>query len=291
MLGLGRHSRQRLLSTGRWRRVEGDVYAVDRMPLSWTGQAWAGILLGGQAARLGGLSAAFLHHLTDEPPRVLEVLVPSTSRARDRGQWSFTREQPGFRDPRSPGDPPRLTIEDTVLDLCDQASPTELVTWVTQAVQTRRTSVVRLRGALDGRSRHGQRRLLSELLGDVGTGADSALEVRYLRDVERPHGLPQASRQHVSRHLHRRDVVYLAYGLVVELDGRLGHEGMGRFRDMHRDNLALVSGQGTLRYGFADVVGRSCLVARQVGGVLSDRGWPGPFLRCPHCIDVPEAEF
>ncbi|WP_375426032.1 hypothetical protein [uncultured Friedmanniella sp.] len=166
-----------------------------------------------------------------------------------------------------------------------------MASWVTRAVQTRRTTSVRLRRALEARSRHGQRQLLSELLGDVAPGIDSPLELRYLRDVERPHGLPKADRQHLSRHRHRREVVYVQYGLVVELDGRLGHEGMGRFRDMHRDNLALVLGQGTLRYGFGDVAGRSCLVARQVFGVLAARGFAGPFIRCVRCLDIPESEF
>jgi hypothetical protein len=184
---------------------------------------------------------------------------------------------------RSPGEPPRLTIEDTVLDLCDGSDIRQVVGWVTQAMQTRRTSVVRLRTALDARSRHSQRQLLVELLGDVAQGVDSPLELRYLRDVERPHGLPEGNRQNVSRFRHRRDVVYREFGLVVELDGRLGHEGMGRFRDMQRDNHATVSGEASLRYGQADVAGEPCLVARQVAEVLILRGWRGEFRLCARC--------
>lgn len=282
-LGLGRHSRQRLLRSGQWQRLAGSVYQVHPSPLGWPGEAWAGILLGGAGARLGGLSAAYLHGLTTEVPTTVQVLVPLTSRARDRPPWYFTRERPGCRDRRSPGSPPRLTLEDTVLDLCEGVEPREVVHWVTQAVQSRRTTPVRLRRALAGRSRHSRRALLAELLEDVGQGADSPLELRYLRDVERPHGLPQAERQHRSRFHHRRDVVYRLYGLVVELDGRLGHEGVGRFRDMERDNHATVDGEATLRYGFADVAAVPCLVAAQVAEVLLGRGWPGPFLRCPSC--------
>jgi len=281
--GLGRHSRQRLVQSGQWRPLAWGVYQVHPVPLSWSGEAWAGILLGGSASRLGGLAAAHLHGLTPQPPAALQVLVPRSPRARDLPPWSFLREQPGCRDPRSPGEPPRLTLEDTVLDLCEGVDPREVVHWVTQAVQTRRTTPVRLQRALAGRSRHSRRALLAELLGDVAQGADSPLELRYLRDVERPHGLPRGERQHVSRYRHRRDVVYLAYRLVVELDGRLGHEGVGRFRDMERDNHATVDGEATLRYGHGDVAGVPCLVAQQVGGVLLAHGWPGPLLRCPNC--------
>jgi hypothetical protein len=83
-------------------------------------------------------------------------------------------------------------------------------------------------------------------------------------------------------------VVYLAYWLVVELDGRLGHEGPGRFRDMLRDNDATVDGEATLRYGYGDVAGSPCMVARQVAAVLSSRGWTGVLRRCSHCAGVPD---
>jgi hypothetical protein len=280
LLGLGRHARQRLLRSGQWSRLEGAVLLVHPVPLTWTGYAWAGLLLGGPGARLGGRAAGHLHGFADEPH---EIEVLTRQRVDDRGRWRFHREGAGVRDPRSPGAPPRTTVEDTVLDLCEGASAREVVDWITRAVQTRRTSAVRLRQALERRSRHSRRRLLAELLGDVGQGADSPLELRYLRDVERAHGLPVGVRQDVSRFRHRRDVVYRAYGLVVELDGRLGHEGVGRFRDMTRDNHATVSGEATLRYGHADVAGEPCGVARQVADVLLRRGWDGPFVRCPAC--------
>lgn len=283
LLGLGRHSRQRLLASGQWRRLEGSVLVVHPLDVDWSGLAWAGVLLGGAGSRLGGLTAAHLHGLTPEPPAVVDVLVPVTSRGRDRWPWSFTRERPGVRSARSPGDPPRLTVEDTVLDLCDGADVRAVVGWVTQAVGSRLTTAGRLSRALAERSRFAGRPFLQELLGDVGTGAHSPLELRYLREVERPHGLPVGRRQHRSRSRHLRDVVYDAFALVVELDGRLGHEGTGRFRDMNRDNLATVSGEVTLRYGHADVVSSPCLVALQVAAVLTGRGWTGRLRRCPAC--------
>ena len=81
--------------------------------------------------------------------------------------------------------------------------------------------------------------------------------------------------------------MYRQYATVVELDGRLGHEGLGRFHDLRRDNAAAVMGEQTLRYGWFDVRGEQCQVAFQVGGVLSLRGWAGPVTRCPRCRLVP----
>jgi len=105
--------------------------------------------------------------------------------------------------------------------------------------------------------------------------------------VERAHELPRGSRQARSgdrRHL--RDVEYKEYGVVVELDGRIGHTGMGRFRDMWRDNSATVEDRVTLRYGAADLYGRPCAIAGQVASVLARRGWRGCPSRCDRCRRV-----
>ena len=80
------------------------------------------------------------------------------------------------------------------------------------------------------------------------------------------------------------DVFYDEFGLLVELDGRLGHEGMGRFRDMRRDNPATTEGLATLRYGHADVFGLPCEVALEVATNLIRRGWTGFPTRCDHCL-------
>ncbi|WP_375426247.1 hypothetical protein [uncultured Friedmanniella sp.] len=216
------------------------------------------------------------------------MLVPLHQVNRSRGCWQFRREREGVRDLRSPGSPPRTTVEDTVLDLCDEGSAEQVVGWVTTAVQTRRTTPAALRRALRRRLRIRHRKLVSDLLADVAVGAESPLEVRYLRDAERAHGLPRGQRQDSSTPEYSRDVVYHPYGLVVELDGRLGHTGMGRFRDMWRDNRTLLEGRPTLRYGTVDVVGSSCEVAVQVATALTRLGWTDPPTRCRRCFRVPD---
>jgi very-short-patch-repair endonuclease len=230
-----------------------------------------------------------LHGLNPEPDPI-EVMVPWGSVLKSRGWWRFVRERPGVRSGRSVGEPPRLTLEDTVLDLTRHASESEVIDLVTRAVQTRRTSPERLLRALQARSRLPHRRLLTGLLADVATGAQSALEVEYLRDVERAHGLPAGERQRSARGTWL-DVRYRKFALIVELDGRLGHTGMGRFRDMRRDNAALVDGEATLRYGYHDVHCTGCEVAAEVGTVLVARGWTGFPERCSKCRNVPYSEI
>ena len=178
-----------------------------------------------------------------------------------------------------------------MLDLCDLGPEAQVVGWVTSAVQRRLTTPGRLRRRVDGRPRVRYRRLLLHLLADVATGAESPLEVGYLNDVERAHGLPRGARQLSSGTPYVTDVDYRPYALLVELDGRLGHEGNGRFRDMDRDNVAGLDGLFTMRYGAQDLYGRPCAIAAQVARALTQRGWTDLPTRCSRCRSVPDQDW
>jgi hypothetical protein len=119
--------------------------------------------------------------------------------------------------------------------------------------------------------------MVEAMLVDVAVGAQSPLELVYLRDVERAHGLPRGDRQVrvAGRRVIWIDVDYDGFATRVELDGRLGHQGEGRFRDRRRDNRAVVGGIWSLRYGFAETFGSPCEVAIEVALVLRERGWAG----------------
>ena len=149
-------------------------------------------------------------------------------------------------------------------------------------MQARLTTPDRLRRAAADRHFLRHRRLLEDLLVDVAIGVRSPLKLRYLRKVERPHQLPEAGRQ-IRRRGSEVDVYYEEFDLLVELDGRLGHADMGRFRDMRRDNRATTDGLATLRYGHTDVFGLPCEVAFEVGANLVRRGWHTGPVRCDNC--------
>lgn len=290
--GVTDHVLARLKASGFWQALAPGLYYVLPSPPTWDALAWGGVLLGGSEARLGPQSSGFLHTILPEPPPVVDVLVPAGGRYRTAGPWAFTRENPGVRSPRSAGSPPRLNVEDTVLDLTAIATTREIVHLVTRAVQHRRTRAPRLAAALADRPRHPHRQLLEDLFGDVGTGFDSALELTYLRDVERAHHLPEGHRQASRRGLpYLSDVGYDDWALLVELDGRLGHEGEGRFRDMNRDNRFVLAALITLRYGWIDVLDRPCEVAAQVAAILIRHGWSGLPSRCPRCLGATESDL
>lgn len=282
-LGLGRHALARLLAEESWRRFARGVYCTDPAEPSWRSWAWAGVLIGGDQARLGGAAAGHLHGLIEEPPAVITVLVPGFgTRPRIAGPWTFHREQPGVRRAAGRGSPPRLGVEDTILDLAGTADLADLIGWIGRAVQRGRTTPSRLRTVLARRSRIAHRGLLGELFDDVADGTRSTLERHYLHGVERAHGLPAGDRQ-VPQPGSEVDVWYRDHGLLVELDGLRGHDGKGRFRDLRRDNRSTGRGLATLRYGYPDVVGSPCRVAHQVAHNLTLRGWTGILQPCDRC--------
>ena len=285
--GMGRHSLGRLIKQGRWTRMATGLYFTkpDASP-PWEALAWGGVLLGGEPSRLAGLAAGHLIGLND-PPDTIEVLVPWTSVLRPREPWCFTRERSFVRSPRSFGSPPRLSVEDTVLDLADLSSTTRVIDLVTKAVQQDLTTAKKLTRAVAGRKRLRHRRFLLDLLADVAEGAETPLEIKYTRDVERAHALPRGVRQKSARRGRDfRDVTYDEFGLVVELDGQIGHLGTGRFRDMRRDNYAVVQGEVTLRYGWPDVNDIPCPVAFQIADVMIQRGWTDLPTRCDRCVNA-----
>lgn len=283
-------SAERLVDQRSWVRLATGVYQLGVGEPSWEGLAWAGVLLGGPRARLGFEAAGHLWKIVDEPPAEITVLVPHGRPIADRGRWVFQQERSDARSARSPGSPPRTTMEDTVVDLCTRAESRALPGLLTTAVQGRRTTAQRILACVDDRARVRHRDLLREMLGDVAQGAESPLELRYLTGVERPHGLPRAQRQARSRSGKEiRDLRYEEWATIVELDGRV--HIAGRFRDMERDNAALLGGDVTLRYGWPDVTERPCAVAWEVAALLIRRGWPGVPTRCRLCELATDADL
>jgi hypothetical protein len=291
-LGLSRHSLVRLVGAGQWLPLGTGLFSTVPVPPPWEALAWGGTLLGGPHARLGPEASGYLYGLVRKPPRPIDVLVPAASPVRVRGPWRFIRERDGVRPARSPGSPPRLTPECTVLDLAGVRPAGGAVGLVTTAVQKGVTSPDRLRRLLDARPRQRHRRLIQGMVTDVAAGAETYLEMLYLRTVERPHGLPKGDRQDPHPDLpYHRDVKYRRFALIVELDGRIGHEGEGWFRDMNRDNRHALRDELTLRFGYFDVSGRACAVAYQVYLALTRRGYRDPFVRCRNCLTVPAVDL
>jgi hypothetical protein len=250
---------------------------------------WAAVLRAGMGAVLSHHSAAELDRLVGKPLPLIHVTVPTSRRVVGSVAGIIVHRSGRILQARHPSRlPPRTRIEETVLDLAETArSAADAFEWAFRACGGRHTTPERIRVAMEARKKLRWRAELTGALSDVADGVHSGLERRYLRDVERPHGLPTAIRQVRvvrGRRSAYRDVLYEEYLVAVEVDGAIAHPAEDKWLQAHRDNAAAVDGTITLRYSWADIVTRPCEVAAEVGAVLLRRGWPGGCRRCgPAC--------
>ena len=150
--------------------------------------------------------------------------------------------------------------------------------WITKACAKRLTTEEKLRAALAMRKKMRWRNEVDDVLAAAGSGIHSVLEYRYLRDVERAHGLPRSRHQArvvIDGKTMYRDVYYEEYQLAVELDGRLAHPVDERWRDSQRDNRAGLQGVQACRYTWRDIYACACETALLQAQILRRRGWPG----------------
>lgn len=291
LLGLG-HTTESIrvqLAARRWQHLLPGVYVVFTGPLPYITRVWGALLYAGDDAAASHETAAWLAGLLDEPPPLVHITVPSHRRV---------AEQPGLRVHYSnrvaasvhPARRPAQTrVEETVLDLVEEASRVDdVVGLLTRACQRRLTTAARLREWAGKRKKLRWRALVTDVLSDVVAGVQSALERRFLRDVERAHGLPRGERNRTEGEPGRRcyrDVRYRKYRTLVELDGSAAHPAEDRDADQIRDNDVVEQEEtAPLRYGWDPVAGHPCRVATQLARVLRRRGWKGRPRCCgPNC--------
>jgi len=285
--GLTRSQIEVRLCTGRWRRIFTGVYLTFNGPVPRRSLLWAVVLRAGPDAVLSHETAAELVGM-GEPTTVIHVTVP-THRTPGRIPGVVIHRSVHLTRCRHPTRmPPQTRVEDTVVDLTQTCRRLDdAMAWLARAVGSRVTTPERLAARFRARPKLRDRRSLLAALNDVAAGCHSLVELKYLRDVERAHGLPPSQRQ-VRRESESRydDVRYREFRTRVELDGRAAHPEHERWRDMRRDNAAVLAGDQVLRYGLGDVEGSPCELASQVAAVLTPAGWPGQPHPCsrPGCV-------
>lgn len=273
-----------LLRSGRWQPLQRGVYATFSGQPSRDAELWAAVLRVGPEAVLSHQTAAELDGLTSTQSEVIHVKVPDGKHI-ERIPGIRLHRSERLAEARHPSrTPPRTRIEETVLDLTQTAKNIDAAFgWLCQGCGSRLTTSDLLLTALHQRRKVRWRPILASALQDIGDGAQSVLEVHYVRDVERPHGLPRARRQaKVTRSSGR---IYLdnlvdRYRTCIELDGKAAHPVAERWRDIARDNASAANGITTLRYGWPDVTRHSCQTAAQIAEVLRSRGWTGQPTPC-----------
>lgn len=292
-IGLTPAQARRNVANTRWQQVFPGVYATFTGPISEVATLWAAVLYAGEGAAVSHLTALWLFGVIGRRPGVVHVAVPAPRKVVPQPGIRIHRTRAAVESVHPAARPPRSRIEVAVLDHSDGAPVDVALDVVLRATQGRFTTPARLRKALRARARHSHRALLMEVLTEVQEGVQSMLERRYLRHVERPHGLPSGARNRAERDGNRgnryRDVRYSPWTTVVELDGRAAHPPDEQFRDHRRDNAVSLAGNAVLRFGWRDVAVNPCAVAADVVAMLRSRGWRGTPTACGSACFVHQA--
>jgi hypothetical protein len=276
------------LRSGRWQSMYWGVYASFTGTPCREASLWAAVLRAGPNAILSHQTAAELDGLTDRQSALTHLTVPGEQHVTIIPGVRVHRSLRAVQARHPARTPPRTRLEETVLDLTEIAESLDVALgWLCRACGSRLTTPERLRSSMASRPRLRWRNDLQMALSDIGGGAHSMLELRYVRDVERPHALPVARRQAAAggpaRRIYR-DNLLARYRLCVELDGQAAHPSAERWRDIRRDNASAADGIVTLRYSWTDITERPCQTAAQIVLVLRQRGWTGTPRACrPGC--------
>jgi predicted transcriptional regulator of viral defense system len=287
------------VNAGKWQRVYPGVYVTFSGPLPREARLWAALRWAGVGALLSHETAAEVQELADKRSRAIHITVPRHRRpAQHRQQRGIVVHRSDQSRPEFPGTAklPRTRIQDTVLDLASVSTTfDQAYGWIARGVSRDLVTVSMLRAALAARRRIRWRAWLTDSVQESKDGVNSALERRYVRDVERAHGLPAAQRQarrEIGGKTHFRDNWYAEYRVAVEIDGPAYHRDEQVQRDRDRDNLNLaVDDARTLRFGPVGVTERVCVSAALVAATLRNGGWLGNPRSCrrPGCSVGPVA--
>jgi len=295
-MGLAIEAIRNRLRYGDWQRLETGVYAAFTGEPKREAEIWAALLRAGPGATLSHWTAAERHGLLNKASPAIHVTVPAD---RHPARWTkisgvvIHRSRSLGRNRHPVMMPPCTRIEHTVLDLIESAASfDEAYDWICRAIGRRRTTAARIRAAMDTRPKMRWRRDIELALGDADGGALSLLELRYVRGVERPHGLPTAKRQvRVRQETGNRylDNLYEEYRACVEIDGSAAHPEDEQWQDKDRDRWNAVHEKlETIRVGVLGLRNHQarCETAADVAKWLSDRG-PSVGHRCPRrCCPV-----
>lgn len=259
-------------------RVHPRVYVDHTGPLTAEQRAWAAVLHAQPAALCLGPASG--------RPNSGDVHVAvERSRRLDAPQGVVLHRVVGVEQMiRANTSPPRLALEHSLLPAIGRAADEgEVLALLTDQVGRSGVTAPLVRRAIGLHRRLRFKRLVLALLDDIENGTESVLEHGYLTRVERAHGLPAPVRQ-ARRGSERRDMDYVDFALVVELDGRLHDTWAAGNRDAARDLADIRSGQTVLRLRWRQVMVESCATAASIEAILIQRGWTGTARPCsPGC--------
>jgi very-short-patch-repair endonuclease len=232
--GLGEKAIDYRISTGRYRRVHDDVYALG--PLSMRGMLRAALLAAGDLSALCHASALVPHQLRTS---VVTIDVALPRKRRDTDKLRFHRLCLADDEIMRRDGLPVTTIERTLFDIA--ATGADIRKLAQEALAKRLTTRRRLSDFAERHKGEREAPALRRIAGEPHTRSD--LERRFRRFLD-DHGLPQPEWNHPLGP-YDVDCYWPQYGLVIEVD-EAAHE-FAFEEDRARDRFLAGLGLRTMR--------------------------------------------
>lgn len=261
----------------RWRQLNESVVVLHNGPLTLDQAHAAAVLSVTGPVALAAETAVGRLGMTGCEPSPVHVLIRRGDRVLPvDGVRVKVHESRRFQasDVLTPVFPPVVSMERAVIDAAVWSGrPQQACRWVANAVQQRLTTADRLLAELElaGKVRH--RRLLQQVLLDVGAGAQALSELAFVRFCRR-HGLPSPQLQVRLDSAGKRrylDAVLRGSGgrtVHVEIDGGVHLTLQARWRDTARDNDLLIDGVPVLRFPSAAIYSDDPVAVAQIRRAL-----------------------
>src|SRR4051812_17263873 len=243
-VGLTPRAIQGRIRAGRLHAIHRGVYAVGHRNLSRKGQSLAALLFVGEGGVLSHRSAADVWELRASTEPEIDVTAPTHRRGDARVRIHQDALDP--RDTMTRNGIPVTKPMRTLLDLAACIPDNELERAIRQAVYRRLTTTARLAEA--GHQRSGQRGMkkMRKALINIGEAPGltrSHLEEEFLPFL-RKHRLPLPElnvKMRIAGRPSEVDCMWREQRLIVELDGRDGHDSTPAFEADRARDAALVA--------------------------------------------------
>lgn len=272
-LGLGDDAIDARIRGGRLHPRHRGVYSVGHRRLSRAGRYLAAVLSAGDGAVLSHRSAADLWRLRASTDGRIDVIA--TTHQRGDREVLVHRTTLGAGDITTCQGVPITTPLRTIVDLASCVPAHQLEPAIRQAVYRRLTTTTLLAEAVDQYGgRRGVRSLRRALasLGEAPGRTRSDLEDRFIRFL-RKHSLPMPELNAAMR-VDGRDIevdcLWRAQRVIVELDGRAGHDSTIAFEsDRARDAALTAGGWRVVRVTWARIKNDPARLAHQLRALLA----------------------
>ena len=261
------------VETGAWEVVARGVYRLPGAPNTWRQRLWIALLVAGPGAAVAREAAAALRGVPGFPEGPVEVVAAHGMKDHRLpfGKFYESRRLPASHVTIVDGIPV-TTLERTLFDLAGAINEKRVDRAIENVLARRWTTVERLWDIWADLAAVGRPgiRMMRKLLLKRGPGyvaRESELEIRFSELLD-ANGIDQPDWQidlGDEAFIGRVDCIFRRAGLIVELDGRVGHVGpLDEARDAERDKRLRALGFRVRRFTWEDVVLRPAWVLSEL---------------------------